>query len=153
MNLHIQRLSPSDLPDFEALIRCFGQAFEMADFPLPEEGHLRALLGRPDFWAVAAKAAESGEVLGGLTAYFLPQYYVPQPLAYLYDLAVGPAFQRRGVGGALLRWFIAQCRAEGAELMFAEAEADDLDAVRFYRAGPARKEMQVLQFTYGLSEG
>ena len=69
-----------------------------------------------------------------MTAHALPMTRAHGSELFIYDLAVEPAHQRRGVGRAL----IAELRRLGAEAgipdAFVPADDDDTHALDFYRA-------------------
>src|SRR4051794_40816887 len=100
MDLEIKRLENKDLGRFIALIRVFEEVFEMEGFQLPSEKHLQQLLGKEGFLVFVALF--KGEVVAGLTAYTLAQYYSERPLVYIYDLAVMSPHQRQGIGKRLM---------------------------------------------------
>jgi aminoglycoside 3-N-acetyltransferase I len=79
------------------------------------DAYLDRLLGREDFWAIAAFAGESSEL-------------------FLYDIAVRVDQQRRGVGRALLAALREQAAAQGITEVFVAADDEDTHALDFYRA-------------------
>lgn len=66
------------------------------------------------------------EVIGFALAYFGDTH------AHLNLLAVKPAFQRRGVGRAMLRWLEESARVAGITGMHLEVRVDNMAARRFY---------------------
>ena len=97
--IEVRKLTTTDVSAFQALLLLFNQAFE-EDRPLSETVHLTKLLNDPHFIVIAAFSGE--EILGGLTAYELPLYYENKTEIFLYDMAVHPDHQRKGVGKQLL---------------------------------------------------
>jgi aminoglycoside 3-N-acetyltransferase I len=61
----------------------------------PGQTHLKTLLHRNN--SFAARAKTENKIIAGLTIYVLDQYS-EKPLAYIYDLAVLPEFQIKGLG-------------------------------------------------------
>jgi ribosomal protein S18 acetylase RimI-like enzyme len=57
----------------------------------------------------------------------------PGKLAYVPELAVAPAYQRRGIGTRLLDHVAQRAGADGAEQLRVTVHADDESARRFYR--------------------
>ena len=55
-------------------------------------------------------------------------------VAYVYYLAVGTGFRRRGVGRTLLDDAIDRFRAEGIEVVFAAVEEDNAPSQRLFRS-------------------
>ncbi|TDH24275.1 GNAT family N-acetyltransferase [Segetibacter sp. 3557_3] len=119
----------------------------MKDFRMPPQAYLQQLLSREDFLVFVAM--DHGEVIGGLTAYTLNQYYSTAPLVYIFDLAVSTQFQRRGIGHALIKFINDYCTSIGAEEVFVQADQADDYALDFYRATGGTPE-QVVHFTYTL---
>jgi aminoglycoside 3-N-acetyltransferase I len=91
-----------------------------------------ALLRSETFWALAA--LEDGVVVGGLTAHALPMTRSRSTELFIYDLAVKPEWQRRGIGRALISELIASGRKAGIGTAFVPADNEDTHALEFYRA-------------------
>ncbi len=64
------------------------------------DGYLSRLLARDDFWAFAATV--DGRIAGGLTAHTLPLTRAELFEIFIYDIAVRPEYQRRGIGRQLV---------------------------------------------------
>lgn len=148
MNIEIKKLGSADIVDFQALIRVFEKVFEMQHFQMPPNQHLQKLLNEEGFYVFVATLND--QVVGGLTAYTLQQYYSTMPLVYIYDLAVQAAFQRQGIGKKLMVGIIDYCKANGVEEVFVQAEEADDHALDFYRATGAMAE-KVVHFYYPLN--
>jgi len=149
MDIKIEKLNPTDLDKFIALIRVFEDVFEMENFILPSEEYLQTLLQKTDFLVFVALA--ESKVVGGLTSYTLQQYYSRLPLVYIYDLAVETKLQRRGIGKMLVSGITAYCKGIGVEEVFVQADLEDDYAIDFYRSTGATAE-QVVHFYYSLNE-
>jgi aminoglycoside 3-N-acetyltransferase I len=149
MPVEIKKLHPPDIGQFVELVRVFEEVFEMENFRLPPQDHLQQLLNKDDFMVFVALA--EGNVIGGLTAYTLIQYYSRQPLVYVYDLAVAAAWQRKGIGKRLMSAITGYCRERGVEEVFVQADRIDEHAVAFYHSTGATAE-DVIHFYYPLSE-
>jgi aminoglycoside 3-N-acetyltransferase I len=150
LETEIQVLKPQDLAGLNELISVFEDVFEREDFRRPSETHLQRLLSKDTFFAVVAKVQE--KIIGGLTVYVLDQYYSEKPLAYLYDLAVLQAYQRKGVGRKLIEFTNDYCRQKGFEELFVQAERVDEHAIDFYRATQPTDEAQVVHFYYRFTD-
>lgn len=150
MNVNIKLLSKDDTDLFISLINLFEEVFEMKDFRMPERGHLDKVLRSNGFQAWVA-LNESSEVVGGLTAYELRQYYSTRPLVYIYDLAVKSDLQRKGIGNKLICSINEYCQKAGVEEVFVQADRVDQHAVDFYRKTGATEE-DVLHFYYDLEK-
>jgi aminoglycoside 3-N-acetyltransferase I len=96
------------------------------------DAYLGKLLGQPGFWGYAAIV--DGESAGGLTAHALPMTSNETSEVFLYDIAVSPAHQRRGIGRRLINALLDDTRSKGMEVMFVPVDDDDLHAIDFYRA-------------------
>lgn len=145
----IQLIEPHNLNDFQKLISVFEIVFEMKNFKSPEPPHLQKLLQSENFISIVAK--EDGTITGGLTIYTLEQYYSVKPLAYLYDLAVLPEYQRMGIGRSLINFAKSYCKEKGFEELFMQADKADDYALEFYRATNPTEEEDVSHFYYKLS--
>lgn len=150
MEVNIQKLGTGDLEKLKKLILLFEDVFEMEAFTMPEDGYLRDLLVKEGFYVFVAE--KEGEVLGGLTAYSLAQYYNTSPLVYIYDLAVHTQFQRKGIGRQLISGILDYCRWIGVEEVFVQADEADDYAIDFYRSTGGRPENAV-HFCYPLRDG
>ena len=73
------------------MARTFGEEAE----PL-SDSYLTELLHRNSFWALAAFIADG--IVGGLTAHALPMTKAQFSELMIYDIAVVPNYQRKGVG-------------------------------------------------------
>jgi aminoglycoside 3-N-acetyltransferase I len=131
------RLGQGDLERFRELIGLFEREFGEAARP----GDLVPLLENPSF--IALVGLEDGRIRGGLTAYILPSYQQPEPLTFLYDLAVDSAFHRKGWGARLLE----ALRQIAPSDTFVAAHERDKTALDFYRAVGGVEE-RVVHFTF-----
>lgn len=147
MKVEIKKLSSPDIEIFKELILVFEDVFEMKNFEMPHDNHLRQLLSKNDFYVFVALS--NGEVVGGLTAYTLQQYYSERPLVYVYDLAVKTDMQRKGIGTKLMAEIVDYCQKTGVEEVFVQADEIDQYAVDFYRSTGAVGE-KVIHFYYPL---
>ena len=94
-------------------------------------------------------ALYEGEIIGGLTAYSLTQYYSEAPLVYVYDVAVLKKYQRKGVGKKLMLGITDYCKEKGVEEVFVQAEDADEHALDFYTSTGALST-KVTHFYYPL---
>jgi len=144
-----KQLESTELKYFIELIRLFETVFEMKNFKMPGENHLRNLLEKDRFFVFVALSDD--EVVGGLTAYTLDQYYSTKPLVYIYDLAVKTELQRRGIGKMLIASITSHCKEMGMEEVFVQADVVDTYALDFYRSTGAIAE-EVVHFYYPLDK-
>ena len=80
---------------FSVMAEVFGEA----GAPLTDS-YIDRLLTREDFWAIAAVYGD--DVVGGVTAHTLPMTRAEGSEIFIYDVAVQPGFQRRGIGRRLM---------------------------------------------------
>ncbi|RZL40910.1 MAG: GNAT family N-acetyltransferase [Pedobacter sp.] len=144
----IIKLSPHEIDKFIDLIRVFEDVFEMENFRLPQKNYLQQLLAKEDFMVFVA--IQNNEVIGGLTAYTLQQYYVQKPVVYIYDLAVKREFQRHGIGKKLIAEINNYCKGIGVQEVFVQADEVDDYALDFYRSTGGSAE-KVVHFSYPLN--
>ena len=101
MNITIRKIEPAETDLFIKLVKLFEDVFQMKDFSIPPQQHLEHLLQQDGFYVFIA-LNNRDEVVGGLTAYTLEQYYSLRPLVYIFDLAVKTDLQRTGIGPKLI---------------------------------------------------
>lgn len=148
MPVEIKKLGHYDLNYFKDLIRVFEDVFEMEKFTIPDDDYLQQLLEKDSFLVFVALSED--KVVGGLTAYILPQYYSVRPLVYIYDLAVKTNYQRQGIGSILIDGITNYCRETGMEEVFVQADEEDGYALEFYHSTGATAE-KVVHFYYLLN--
>lgn len=141
----IQKLNSSEVSDFRDLVKIFKDVFENEE-QISENNQLEKLLSNPDFVVFVAK--QNNKVVGGLTIYVLHRYFGAKPVAYIYDVAVIPDFQGKGLGKSLIAEVCKYSRDNGFEDAYVEVESDDIDAVNFYRKTEFSSEMNAVHFTY-----
>jgi aminoglycoside 3-N-acetyltransferase I len=144
-NLQIIRLNINDAALAEKLILLFQEVFRTASAAPPHEPYLTKLLANPDF--IACVALHENEVIGGVTAYELPMIHAERSELFIYDLAVQPSFQRKGIATRLLTTLKAYGRQKGIEQLFVAANEEDTHAINFYLASAGNPE-KVLHFTF-----
>jgi aminoglycoside 3-N-acetyltransferase I len=127
----VERLGPSQRAAARALFALMAEVFEEPHEAL-SDAYLDRLLGRPDFWALGARVG--GELAGGLTAHTLPMTTSEWAEVFLYDIAVRPDHQRRGLGRRLVAELCRRARDAGIATMFVAADDEDAHALDFYRA-------------------
>ncbi len=133
----------------EKLARVIQEVFENDGAAVPSNAHLQKLLSNRQFVAIAAFDGE--EIIGGLTAYELPMATKECPEIFIYDVAVKPEHQRRGVGKQLIATLKDYCRQHGIGDIFVAAHEEDEHAVKFYRSIGGQGENTVF-FTFNTSE-
>jgi aminoglycoside 3-N-acetyltransferase I len=150
LKTEIKMLNEQTAGKFLELLRVFRQTFDTGKIYFTRHHHLRKLVDDPHF--IVLVAMQNERVVGGLTAHVLANYTNPQPAVYLYDLAVHPDHQRQGVGKKLVAALIEYCTAKGYAEIFVQAEADDKEAIRFYRSTPISGQMNATQFFYTIKK-
>jgi aminoglycoside 3-N-acetyltransferase I len=141
----IRVLGPSDVTLMVALNDVFGEAFDSVSTHRdvrPSGGYLEGLLGSDYFIAVVA--VRDGEVVGGLAGYELKKYEQERSEVYIYDLAVAQPHRRLGIATALLAEVKRIAAAQGARVVFLQADLDDEPAIALYSKLGKRED--VVQF-------
>lgn len=144
-HLQIIRLGINDAALAEKLILLFQEVFQTESADTPREPYLTKLLANPDF--IACVALWENEVVGGVTAYELPMIHAERSELFIYDLAVQPAFQRKGVATRLLETLKEYGRKKGIAELFVAANEEDAQAINFYLRSGGKSE-KVLHFTF-----
>jgi aminoglycoside 3-N-acetyltransferase I len=136
-DIRSRRLTTGDRELARALFSLMAEVFEEEPRPL-SDGYLDRLLARDEFWAIAAFESARGDrgnrIVGGLTAHTLPMTRAETSELFIYDVAVHPAHQRKGVGRQLVTELRERATAAGIRDLFVPADNDDLHALDFYRA-------------------
>jgi aminoglycoside 3-N-acetyltransferase I len=131
VKLAVRRLMPGDEAVAASLFALLAEVLEEPGKAL-EPPYVATLLARSESWIVAA--FDGAEVVGGLTAHALPMTRSRRIEFFIYDLAVAAPFRRRGIGRALLQFLVERGLVGDAFDIFVLAEADDDEAIAFYRA-------------------
>ena len=127
----VRRLGPADVPLARETFRLMAGVFAEGGGELTS-AYVAVLLERADFWAMAA--VKDARPIGGITAHVLPMTRSETRELFIYDLAVDPAHQRRGVGRLLVETLCREAAAAGAPVAFVPADVEDDHALAFYRA-------------------
>ena len=127
----IQRLTAGHRELARGLFALMSEVFEEQQDPL-SDAYLDRMLDRPDFWAMAAFVDD--RIVGGLTAHTLPMSRSESSEVFIYDVAVHPDHQRKGVGRALIQFLLSAATEASVQTVFVPAEDEDAHAIEFYRA-------------------
>lgn len=130
-SVEYKKLLPGDESMFGDLVRLFNVEFEADEPNFVNHDHLIELLKSPNF--VCFVAHNETLIMGGLTGYELKSYDKEGSTMYLYDLAVGNAFQRRGIATKLVLELVSYCKDHGIRDMFVQADVIDEHAIEFYK--------------------
>jgi aminoglycoside 3-N-acetyltransferase I len=129
--MRTHRLTAADRVIARRLFVLMADVFEEPGAPLGD-AYLDRLLGREDFWAIAA--FEGDDIIGGITAHTLPMTRSEASEIFIYDIAVRGDRQRQGVGRRLLQALREAAAATGIDELFVAADNEDDHALDFYRA-------------------
>lgn len=144
--VEIRRLTVEDAELARAAFAMMSAVFDEGGETLGD-AHLHGLLRRPEVWALAALAG--GEPVGVLTAHLLPMTRAETFELFVYDLAVRPDWQRRGVGRALVENVLGSVDPATVSSVFVPAD-DDTHALDFYRSvGGAAEAVTIFSFEPG----
>jgi aminoglycoside 3-N-acetyltransferase I len=143
--IQIKRLTKEDVLIFQKLIKLFNEVFEMRNTVSVNEDYLKELLKKNEF--IAFTIIHENEIIGGLTAYELLMYYSEASEVFIYDIAVKPGFQRKGLGKKLLSALKEYCNQNGKKEIFVAANEEDKHALEFYRSTRGKAE-RVIHFSY-----
>lgn len=148
----ISRLGAQDLTKFRELNSLFGRTFDDRDAyesKPPSDDYAQSWLARDH--VVALAASDSNKVIGGLVAYVLPKFEQERSEVYIYDLAVDESFRRRGIATALIDTLRTICDAQGAYVIFVQADYGDEPAIALYEKLGVRED--VMHFDIAVREG
>jgi aminoglycoside 3-N-acetyltransferase I len=148
--LEVRKFTQIDLSAFHSLIHLFNTVFEEDESAISNQKNLLKLLSDESFIAIAAFYED--ELVGGLTAYELTMYYSENSEVFVYDLAVKPEHQRKGIGKRLIHHLKEYCIKNGINEFFVLAHAEDEHAAEFYRSTGGKSE-EVVNFIYKAGSG
>lgn len=138
----IQRLQPSDLNLFTAMLDLFSTAFDdpgSYDARRPQTEYAAKLLANPAF--VALVAIENGAVIGGLAAYELPKFEQERSEFYIYDLAVAETWRRRRIATRLIEEVRVIARERGAWVIIIQTDHGNDPAIALYSRLGTREDV------------
>ena len=162
MTVEIRQLTLGDDGLMNALLTCFGKAFnDMSTYTEKRPGaqYLKRLLGSDYFIALVALSDEKPdeesdkEVVGGIAAYELKKFEQERSEIYIYDLAVPAGHRRKGIATALIKKLKTIAADRGAYVIFVQADTgiEDEPAIALYTKLGHREE--VLHFDIPVESG
>ena len=99
--------------------------------PFPSDVALQRLMDHPPVLFIVSEN-DDGEIIGVMTVYVLPSLYTEKEYYYIYDMAVTPLQQNKGVGKALLNYIIEMGKEHEAEAVYIKADEPDQAANHLY---------------------
>lgn len=131
ITINFQRVRVDDVSLGMAVFSLISSVF---DEPLCDQSpaYVEKRLRREDFWAIAA--IEDRAPVGGLTAYTLPMTRSQLDELLIYDLAVLPTHQRRGIGRRPIQTVQGLAADAGIETSWVPVANEDSHAIDFYRS-------------------
>ncbi len=133
-----------NIAELKELATAFSLAFE-SPYNTTDE-YLSSMIKNSS--CVILGAVVEAHVVGGLVAFFMTPIHGTKEL-YVYDIAVSPLFQKKGLGKQLVEALKQEARARGVGTIFVEAESEDEGAVAFYRA-IGGEEVAVNHFNFNI---
>ena len=131
MPLVIRSVLPNDQPAWQRLWRGYCEFYEA---PLRDEVTQRTWtrILDPDSGIMCLLAETGGHVVGFAHCVVHENTWETQPVCYLEDLYVDPAWRGQGVGRALLEWLRNAMRAEGWARLYWVTHKDNRPARALY---------------------
>ncbi len=93
-------------------------------------------------------AIQEEKIVGGLVAMELLPIHGTKEF-YIYDIAVHPEHQQKGIGRKLIEHLKVEAKNRGIETIFVEAESEDAGAVEFCRK-IGGEEVKVNHFNFNI---
>ena len=142
--VHVKALGADDVPAMRQMLALFGKAFD--DLPTytgnqPDDAYLTDLLARNTFIAIGAFVA----------AYVLPKFEQTRAELYIYDLAVGEPYRRRGIATGMIEQLKRLAASRRIYMIFVQADYGDEAAIHLYTKLGRRED--VMHFDIQPSEG
>ncbi len=131
MGISVRRLGGGDEAGACEVARTFKNAVIGTDLAA-------SILANPANYLVVAEADR--EIAGFLLAYRLDRIDRPAGQLFIYEVAVDPNHQRRGVGKALMRFAVDVVEREGLMEAFVITNRDNAPAIALYKHTGARAE-------------
>jgi aminoglycoside 3-N-acetyltransferase I len=131
MEIKTKRLALINKEEAQNLFTMMAEIFAEDCVPLNDR-YIERLLCRDEFWALAALADDI--IVGGIIAHELPMTRSESSELFIYDIAVRPNYQRRGIGTLLFRALCVEASKAGIQDVFVPADNDDVHALDFYRS-------------------
>jgi aminoglycoside 3-N-acetyltransferase I len=138
----VHALTPADLGQLRKLNEVFAEAFQERETYCsapPGDGYVSDLLA--DRHTIVLVALVDADVVAGLVAYELRKFEQERSEIYIYDLAVGGGFRRRGIASALLERLCRIAAGRGASSVFVQADYIDAPAIALYEKFGVREEV------------
>ncbi len=138
----VELLTPDRVERLEALLAVFGAAFEDRETyqgAVPSRDYLAKFLARDD--VVVVTAVHGAEIVGGLVAYMLVKFEQERREIYIYDLAVDAGHRRKGLATAVIGELGRVAAANGAHVMYVQADVEDAPAIALYEKLGTREDV------------
>ncbi len=142
-DLKIKRLTKKDVLLFKQVIQLFEEVFDDGKAEKVKKSYLKSLLAKEGF--VIYVTIVKDKVVGALTAFELPMYYYQGSEMFIYDVAVKPEFQRKGIGKKLMKALILYSKKKNIKEIFVAADEEDAHALKFYQSASG-KAAKVVHF-------
>ncbi|MEX1002140.1 MAG: GNAT family N-acetyltransferase [Crocinitomicaceae bacterium] len=126
----IKRIGPEEIEEFKALREIFIEVFERPFAELDDQQYAN-LRDNRNF--VAISATVGFELVGGLTAHIISNYYQGGVNLFIYDIAIKKEHQQKGVGKALIQFTRKFCSDHNIKKMFVLVNEDNERALSMYR--------------------
>jgi aminoglycoside 3-N-acetyltransferase I len=138
----VRRLGPADIAEMRAVNAMFAAAFEDPESyraKPPGDPYLARQLG--DDRTIVLAAFDGSAAVGGLVAYVLPKLEQERSEIYIYDLAVAEEHRRRGIATALIAELQSIAAANGAWVVYVQADYGDEPAIALYTKLGSREDV------------
>lgn len=134
--INIMRLRADDesVEKMRVLNQLYGTEFEDPESyeSNPSKEYLESLLA--DEHIIVLAAMDEERIVGGLTAYILPKPEQERSEIYIYDLAVGKNYRRKGIATSLIEEIQNIGESVGAWAIFVQGDPEDLPAIKLYES-------------------
>ncbi|MFT4600415.1 MAG: aminoglycoside 3-N-acetyltransferase I [Arenicella sp.] len=140
----VELIKPDELEKFVQLRQIFIEVFK-EDAPALNEEQFKQLRDNRSFIAIGATVGF--ELVGGLAAHIVTNYYKGGLDLFIYDIAIKPDHQKKGIGNELIKFAKQFCIDHKIKEMYVSAESVDEKALSYYRNSEG-KEVESRYFVY-----
>ena len=126
----IELIKPEEIDKFIELRQIFVREYD-ANAAVLDEQQSKQLSDNRNFIAVGATVGF--ELVGGLAAHIVTNYYKGGNDLFIYDIAIKPEHQKKGIGNELIKFTKQFCIDHNIKEMYVAVDENDENGLAYYR--------------------